>query len=121
MYVSFSTPYGGNDSARTGVEKAPFVIPAWRDIATGSDFLGDLSQKPFPKKLPFHLFFTYQDQARLKLGDSGDGVVTLKSQLLPSLQSAAARIYGFNETHERVLTSETARTEFNRLLEECAP
>ena len=64
MYVSFSTPYGGNDSARTGVENAPFVIPAWRDIATGSDFLGYLNRKPFPKKLPFHLFFTYQDQAR---------------------------------------------------------
>jgi pimeloyl-ACP methyl ester carboxylesterase len=121
MYVSFSTPYGGNDSARIGVENAPFVIPAWRDIATGSDFLGYLSQKPFPKKLPFHLFFTYQDQARLKLGEGGDGVVTLKSQLLPSMQSAAASIYGFNETHDGVLTSEMARNEFNRLLEGFAP
>jgi hypothetical protein len=92
LYASFSTPYGGNDSARTGVENAPLVIPAWRDIATGSDFLGYLSQKPFPQKLPFHLFFTYQDQAGLKLGESGDGVVALKSQLLPSLQSAATRI-----------------------------
>jgi len=121
LYVSFSTPYGGNDSARTGVEKAPMVVPAWRDIATGSDFLGALSQKPFPKKLPFHLFFTYQDQARIKLGESGDGVVTLKSQLLPSVQSAATKIYGLNETHEGVLTSETARNEFNRLLEGSAP
>jgi pimeloyl-ACP methyl ester carboxylesterase len=121
MYVSFSTPYGGNDSARTGVENAPLVIPAWRDIATGSDFIEHLGRKPFPRKLPFHLFFTYQDQTRLKLGDSGDGVVTLKSQLLPSLQSAAARIYGFNETHESILTSEMARQEFNRLLEGFAP
>lgn len=121
LYVSFSTPYGGNDSARTGVENAPLVIPAWRDIATGSDFLGYLGRKPFPKKLPFHLFFTYQDQARVKLGESGDGVVTLKSQLLPSLQFAAARIYGFNETHEGLLTSEMARKEFIRLLEGFAP
>jgi pimeloyl-ACP methyl ester carboxylesterase len=121
LYASFSTPYGGNDSARTGVENAPLVIPAWRDIATGSDFLGYLSQRPFPQKLPFHLFFTYQDQTRLKLGESGDGVVALKSQLLPSLQSAATRIYGFNETHEGLLTSELARNEFNRLLEGFAP
>jgi len=121
MYVSFSTPYGGVDSARVGVEKAPFVIPAWRDIATGSDFLGYLSQRPFPKKLPFYLLFTYQDQARVKLGESGDGVVTLKSQLLPSLQSAAARTYGLNDTHEGVLTSEIATNEFNRLLEGFAP
>jgi hypothetical protein len=97
------------------------VIPAWRDIATGSDFLGYLSQKPFPKKLPFHLFFAYHDQARFKLGESGDGVVTLKSQLLPAMQSAAARIYGFNVTHEGLLTSEMARNEFNRLLESFAP
>ena len=121
MYVSFSTPYGGVDSARIGVEKAPFVIPAWRDIATGSDFLVNLGQKPFPKKLPFHLFFTYQDQAIVKMGDSGDGVVTLKSQLSSSLQSAATRIYGFNETHEELLTSELARNELNRLLEGFAP
>lgn len=121
MYLSFSTPYGGNDSARTGVENAPLVIPAWRDIATGSEFLGNLSQRPFPKELPFNLFFTYQDQARVKLGESGDGVVTLKSQLLPSLQSAATRVYGFNETHEGLLTSEMARKEFIRLLEGFAP
>jgi hypothetical protein len=121
MYVSFSTPYGGVDSARIGVEKAPFVIPAWRDIAAGSDFLVNLGQKPFPKKLPFHLFFTYQDQAIVKMGDSGDGVVTLKSQLFSSLQSVATRIYGFNETHEGLLTSELARKEFNRLLEGIAP
>jgi pimeloyl-ACP methyl ester carboxylesterase len=118
FYASFSTPYGGNDSARTGVEKAPLVVPAWRDIATGSDFITSLGQVPFPKKLPFHLFFTYHDQARLKLGESGDGVVTLKSQLLPSMQNAATRIYGFNETHDGVLTSETVRNEFNNLLEE---
>jgi pimeloyl-ACP methyl ester carboxylesterase len=121
LYVSFSTPYGGNDSARTGVANAPLVVPAWRDIATGSDFLRYLGQRTFPKELPFHLFFTYQDQARLKLGESGDGVVTLKSQLPPALQSAAARIYGFNETHESVLTSEAARNEFNRLLVQFAP
>ncbi len=121
LYVSFATPYDGNDSARTGVENAPIVVPAWRDIATGSDFLIYLGQKPFPKKLPFHLFFTYQDQSRVKMGDSGDGVVTLKSQLPPSLQSAATRIYGFNETHEGILTSEAARNEFIRLLDGFAP
>jgi hypothetical protein len=87
------------------------VVPAWHDC-TGSDFLVYLGQKPFPKELPFHLFFTYQDQARVKLGDSGDGVVTLKSQLPPSMQSAAEKIYGFNETHEGILTCETARNEF---------
>ncbi len=121
LYVSFSAPYGGNDSARTGVENAPMVVPAWRDIATGSDFLIYLDRKPFPEKLPFHLFFTYQDQSRVKLGDSGDGVVTLKSQLPPSLQSAAEKIYGFNETHEGILTCEMARNEFNRLLDGFAP
>jgi len=117
MYVSFSTPYGGNDPARIGVENAPLVIPSWRDIATGSDFLAKLNQRPFPEELPFYLFFTFQDQAKLKLGESGDGVVTLKSQLLPSLQSAAARIYGFNETHENILISKPARNELIRLLE----
>ncbi len=121
MYISLSAPYGGDDAARTGIDRAPFVVPSWRDLATESEFLKKLTEQPFPKTLPFYLFFTYHDQSTFKLNESSDGVVVLRSQLQPAIQAAATRVYGFNETHVGILNSETARKEFNRLLETAAP
>ncbi len=121
LYCSFSTPYGGNDEARKGVERAPLVIPVWRDIAAQSEFLQDLTKKPFPKHLPFYLYFSYNDTSRFKLGETSDGAVSLRSQLVPSLQTAATRVLGFNETHMGILNSEAVRTSFLRLLDVITP
>ncbi len=49
LYCSFSTPYGGDEAARKGIENAPVVVPVWHDIAAESPFLKDLARKPFPK------------------------------------------------------------------------
>jgi pimeloyl-ACP methyl ester carboxylesterase len=117
MYCSFATPYGGSEPARYWENKAPIMVPAWRDIATKSDFLQDLVRHPFPKKLPFHLFFAYKDPSTIKNGDSGDGVITLRAQLDPSVQAAATKVIGFNETHMGILNSEAARESFFRLLD----
>ncbi len=55
-YVSFDSPYGGVEAAKKGVEKAPAVVPSWRDVATGSPFLEQLYQGPALAALPFYLF-----------------------------------------------------------------
>ncbi|MGE5173907.1 MAG: hypothetical protein ACM3MD_08760, partial [Betaproteobacteria bacterium] len=55
------------------------------------------------------------------LGESSDGAVTLRSQLVPSLQTAATSVIGFNETHVRILNSEAARESFLRLLDGVTP
>jgi len=121
MYVSFSTPYGGDDSARKWLDTAPVMVPAWRDIAAGSAFLQELDRRQIPKALPFHLFFSYNDPSTLKLGESRDGAVTLRSQLAPVQQAAAVRLYGFNETHNGILASQAAREAFFRLLDSVSP
>ena len=121
MYCSFSTPYGGADTAKAGVERAPFVIPVWRDIATDSEYLQNLAIRPFPPKLPFYLFFTYNDPSTFKLGESSDGSVTLSSQLRTSIQASATKVFGFNEDHSGFLTSKAGRETFLRLLEQAAP
>jgi pimeloyl-ACP methyl ester carboxylesterase len=121
MYCSFSTPYGGIESARTGLENAPAVVPAWRDIAPGSDFLKDLTGRRLPETLPFYLYFAYNNPSMLKGGVCGDGSVPLYSQLEPSVQKAATRIMGFNETHVGVLNSTDARESFLRLLDTIEP
>jgi pimeloyl-ACP methyl ester carboxylesterase len=121
MFISFSTPYGGVDSARAGVERAPYVIPVWKDIACNSEFLQCTVSLPFPAKLPFYLFFTYNDPSTFKLGESSDGTVTLSSQLQPFIQAAATKVLGFNEDHNGFLTSKAGRDAFLRLLERAAP
>jgi pimeloyl-ACP methyl ester carboxylesterase len=121
MFCSFSTPYGGSDPARYWENKAPTMVPAWRDIATKSDFLQDLTTRPFPNKLPFYLFFTYNDPSTIKNRESGDGVIALRSQLEPSMQAAATKVIGFDESHIGVLNNEAARKSFIQLLSNIAP
>jgi pimeloyl-ACP methyl ester carboxylesterase len=117
MYCSFSTPYAGDENARKGIEIAPVVVPVWRDVAAKSEFLTDLISKPFPDRLPFYLYFSYLDTTKFKLGESSDGSVSLRSQLVPSLQSSATKILGFNETHVGILNSESPRQAFLQLLD----
>ena len=121
LYCSFSTPYGGDEAAKKWIDNAPVVVPAWRDIGAPSAFLEDLNSKPFPKQLQFYLFFSYNDTSKFKLGESSDGSVTLRSQLVPSLQTRAMKVIGFNETHVGILNSKTARYSFLRLLDTVSP
>ena len=121
LFCSFSTPYGGDESARKWIDNAPVVVPAWRDIGAPSAFLNDLTSRPFPKQLPFYLFFSYNDTSKFKLGESSDGSVTLRSQLVPSVQTSATKVIGFNETHVGILNSETTRDSFLRLLDVVSP
>lgn len=121
MYCSFSTPYGGDESARGGVKNAPVVVPVWRDIAANSDFLRKLQSRRLPEALPFYLFFTYNDPSTFKLGQSSDGSVTLCSQLVPAMQASAVKLFGFDEDHKSFLNSEEARETFLRLLEKASP
>jgi pimeloyl-ACP methyl ester carboxylesterase len=121
LYCSFSTPYGGNEAAKKWIDSAPVVVPSWRDIATTSPFLNDLTSRPFPKKLPFYLYFSFNDASKFKLGESSDGSVSLRSQLIPPVQTIATRVIGVNETHVGILNSETTRDSFLRLLDTVSP
>jgi pimeloyl-ACP methyl ester carboxylesterase len=109
-FVSFDSPYGGVEEAKNAVEKAPAVVPSWRDVATGSPFLNRLYQGQAGKEIPFFLFFGYQD------GKSGDGTITLQSQLEPKVYFTASRSYGFNVTHVGMLKDDKVRQTFNRVL-----
>jgi pimeloyl-ACP methyl ester carboxylesterase len=119
LYVSFSTPYGGHDSAKKGLERAPVVVPSWRDVAPGSEFLEKLYQQPFPATVPFHLFFGFRDDSKLK-GECSDNTIMVRSQLDPRAQDSAVRIYGFDATHTGILNDDAAAKIFYRILETAA-
>ena len=95
--MTINSPLGGMKSAQKGVENSPIVVPAWRDVASGSDFIAELNAWHWPKNIPYHLVFSFET------GEGDDGVVALESQIPHRLQSEAERIYGYNAQHTGIL------------------
>jgi hypothetical protein len=63
-----------------------------------------------PAGTAYHLIFTFLP------GESGDGTISLVSQLRREAQEDAVRLYGFEQSHRGILEDpETARL-LNRLL-----
>jgi pimeloyl-ACP methyl ester carboxylesterase len=120
LLVSIATPYGGHDAARLGVQRASEVVPSWRDLVPGGAFLRQLDATPLPDALPFYLVFAYDNGARVRAVPSGDGTITLRSQLALPVHLRARASYGVNATHTSVLTDATTREIVNRLLAEYA-
>ena len=97
LVMTVNSPMAGMKSAASGVNNSPLVIPAWRDVASDSDFLHDLHAWTWPADIPYYLVFSY------KTGGSDDGTVSLQSQIPLKLQMEASRVYGFNHTHTEIL------------------
>lgn len=121
MYVSLSTPYGGHDAAGVAAEHAPDVVPSWYDLTPGSPYLRALTAAPLPADLPFFLLFGYGNPANVQFGPSGDGVVTMRSELNPAVHLQATRSYGFDVSHTGILESAAVRDLFNQLIAPAAP
>jgi len=110
LVMTINSPMDGLEIAVRGVQNSPIVVPAWHDLAQGSDFLKDLYTWPWPDTVPYHLVFSYTTDS------SGDGVVPLESQIPLKLQSEAVRIYGFNSSHAGILSDEAFLDRFSMIL-----
>lgn len=101
--ITLATPWQGSDGALHGVQTSPLVLPVWRDIATGSDFLDGLfAPDSGPAAAEFHLVFAYQsDAGRARV--ASDGLVRLSSMLPVRAQSAAASVFGVEASHAGIL------------------
>jgi len=64
--------------------------------------------------------FAYDNGARFRAAPSGDGTITLRSQLAIPVHLRARTSYGVDATHTGVLTDETTREIVVRLLTEYA-
>ncbi|WP_295002336.1 alpha/beta hydrolase [uncultured Dechloromonas sp.] len=114
-FTSISSPFGGHDAAQSGVTYAPVVVPAWRNLAPGSPFLNSLFANKLPRNVPHHLVFGYRNTALVGKA-SGDGTITLASQLRREAQLQAVSLRGFDEDHMSILESEEAVAYINGLL-----
>jgi pimeloyl-ACP methyl ester carboxylesterase len=117
-FVTISSPFGGMESAGTGVERSPVVVHSWRDIPPGSEFLdglyyrdvpNDTERRRLPEHIAHHMLFGFK-------GKSGDGVVSVESALRPEAQEEARSIRGFDEDHTSILRSPAAAARLNEIL-----
>jgi pimeloyl-ACP methyl ester carboxylesterase len=97
LMMTINTPMAGFKRAEMGVRHSPVVVPSWRDVAKGSDFIKKLQAWTWPDDIPYYLVFSFQNVGY------GDGVVSLESQLPMQNQLEASKIFAINNSHAGVL------------------
>lgn len=112
--ITLSTPWGGHAAAQRAAN-APISVPAWQDIAPGSDYLKGLLTQQLPAPVPFDLLFGYQGNSLFLAGNS-DGTIALNSLLTEQAQQQARQLIAFDEDHISILKSAEVAARVNRLL-----
>jgi len=116
LFISISTPWNGHRMAAEGVKHAPTVVPSWYDMEPESEFIQSLFKEKLPDFLKYYLFFSYKGDCSLFLANN-DGTVELASELDMRAQSEAEKVFGYDEDHGSILTSEKVITRVNQLLD----
>lgn len=109
LFISLASPFGGHEQAAVGEKRAPYVLPAWRDLNPNNGFIKTLFKNPLPKDLEHHLLYAFDDSSRIRFGANSDGVVTLASQLYAPAQQQAKTQLGINTTHTGILVNSEAK------------
>lgn len=116
LFVSLSTPWGGDALAAMGVRRSPAVIPSWNDLVPEGDLLRTLFDKPLPAGTEHYLFFGHRGRGTLLFMPPSDGTISVESQLAAAAQAQARMSYGFNETHDGILVAQPVLTQLATLL-----
>ena len=116
LFISISTPWNGHRMAAEGVKHAPTVVPSWYDMEPESEFIQSIFKEELPDFLKYYLLFSYKGDCSLFLANN-DGTVELASELDIRAQSEAEKVFGYDEDHGSILTSEKVITQVNQLLD----
>lgn len=117
LFISLSTPWGGDMMAEHGVQKSPAVIPSWIDMQPNGEFLKSLYRAKIPDHTSFYMFYGHRGDRSLFRGNN-DGTISLSSLLDPRPQSEAKMNYAFNEDHVSILSSHEVLAQYNTILNE---
>ncbi len=108
LFVSLASLFGGHPAASMLDNVSGMVMPSWRNINPDSDFIQDLYRRPLPKNIEHHLYYAFDNNNTIKIGENSDGVVPLSSQLYYSAQQQAVYQFGFDATHTSILIEDDA-------------
>jgi len=115
LYVSISTPWGGEARAKTGVEKSPAVIPSWKDMQPDSEYIKRVLGTKLDPAIRYYLFFGHKGGGSL-FRQNNDNTVTLESMLDSRAQADALKVGGLNEDHVSILSSPEMMAQFKAAL-----
>ncbi|MDH4318029.1 MAG: alpha/beta hydrolase [Desulfobulbaceae bacterium] len=116
LFISISTPFGGNDLAGLGLANLPIVVESWKDIDSESLFIKYLFRRQMPPSAEYYLFFGFRNMKPIKLGYNGDECLSIKSMLDPRAQNEATKVFGFDETHTSILNSQPVLFQLKKIL-----
>ena len=117
LFISLSTPWGGDKMAEYGVRQSPAVIPSWIDMQPDGDLIKSLYRQKMPEDINFYMFYGHRG-SRNPFRSNNDGTITLSSLLDHRPQAEAKMNYGFNEDHATILFSKEVLAQYNALLDE---
>jgi pimeloyl-ACP methyl ester carboxylesterase len=116
--ITFSSPWDGHEAAAMGVKYAPQVVPSWRDMAHGSDFLTHLYDRRLKGTVSHHLFYSHHASRSRILPPENDGTVSVASQLRKEAKNDAVQVLGFDEDHVSILSSNAALKAGKKILDQ---
>ena len=119
--ITFSSPWDGHEAAAMGVKYAPEVVPSWRDMEHGSDFLTRLFARRLKGRVNHHLFYSHHAKRSPVLPPENDGTVSVASQLRKEAKDDAVEVLGFDEDHISILSSHAALVAARRILDRATP
>lgn len=115
LFISISTPWGGEPRATTGVKFSPAVIPSWKDMEPDSEFIRDIFARKLPDTMRYYLLFSHKGGGS-SLRPNNDNTVLLESMLDPRAQQEALKVIGFNEDHTSILNSAEVIAQYNSIM-----
>jgi pimeloyl-ACP methyl ester carboxylesterase len=120
-FITFSTPWDGHEAAALGVKRSPQVVPSWRDMAHGSDFLTRLFEQHLKGKVNYYLFYSHHGKRSMILPPENDGTVSVASQLRREAKADAVEVLGFDEDHVSILSAHAPLSAARAILDRAAP
>lgn len=120
-FITFSSPWDGHGAAAMGVKYAPEVVPSWRDMQQGSDFLTSLYDQRLKGRVNHHLFYSHHAKRSPVLPAENDGSVSVASQTRKEAAADAVEVRGFDEDHVSILSSREALVAGKRILDQAKP
>ena len=115
LFITLSTPWAGHAGAQAGIDMAPAIVPSWIDMAPHSAFIQDLFKEPLISSVSHYLLFGVKGGTSRFTG-TNDETVSIASEIYLPAQEQAQKIYGFNETHTSILSSDESRQVIRSIL-----
>jgi pimeloyl-ACP methyl ester carboxylesterase len=116
LFVSMSTPWGGEATAELGVKNSPAVVPSWNDMQPNGHYMRSLFARKLPAGVDYYLLFGYKGGYSM-MRPNNDGTVTLASELRKPAQAEAKMVYGFDEDHVGILSSPQVLAQYQAILD----